>query len=397
MLQTIAIRGYRSLREIVLPLRRLTVVTGANGTGKSSLYRALRLLADCGRGEVIGSLAREGGLDSVLWAGPEQLGGARRTGRVEGTTRTGPVALELGFASDDFGYLVDLGLAPDGRPRIVVRVRPGDQARGGVRRRGDAHRLDPGAPNPRLRRGERGIRAGIRRGLAGRCRRIAACSPNTPIPAPIPNSPPFATGCAPGGSTTASASTRPHRRACPRSAPARPCCPTTAAIVAAAVQTIIEAGFEDLSRAVADAFDGATVSVAVHDGLFDLQLHQRGMLASVARRRIVRRHTAIPVVGRRAVQPAAAVADGAQRAGDVTAPRPAAAVGHPRSRPPPSRRRSSSSPTRARCWNSSPPRPSPTPTPTARGGASAVQGSRRDARSRVSGLLTTPPWEWGKR
>ena len=88
---TVAVRGYRSLREIVLPLARLTVVTGANGTGKSSLYRALRLLADCGRGEVIGSLAREGGLESVLWAGPEQLGGARRTGRVEGTTRTGPV------------------------------------------------------------------------------------------------------------------------------------------------------------------------------------------------------------------------------------------------------------------------------------------------------------------
>jgi len=58
MLTTVAVRGYRSLREIVLPLAQLTVVTGANGTGKSSLYRALRLLADCGRGEVIGSLAR---------------------------------------------------------------------------------------------------------------------------------------------------------------------------------------------------------------------------------------------------------------------------------------------------------------------------------------------------
>jgi predicted ATPase len=44
------------------------------------------------------------------------------------------------------------------------------------------------------------------------------------------------------------------------------------------VQTIVEAGFDDLPRAVADAFDGATVSVAVHDGLFELQLHQRGML-----------------------------------------------------------------------------------------------------------------------
>ena len=48
--------------------------------------------------------------------------------------------------------------------------------------------------------------------------------------------------------------------------------------LAAAVQTIIEAGFDELQSAVADAFDGATVSVAVHDGLFDLQLQQRGML-----------------------------------------------------------------------------------------------------------------------
>src|SRR3954454_5772590 len=110
MLHTVAVRGYRSLREVVVPLAALTVVTGANGTGKSSLYRALRLLADCGRGEVIGSLAREGGLKSVLWAGPEQLRGARRTGKVQGTARTGPVSLELVFAADDFGYLVELGL-----------------------------------------------------------------------------------------------------------------------------------------------------------------------------------------------------------------------------------------------------------------------------------------------
>jgi predicted ATPase len=48
--------------------------------------------------------------------------------------------------------------------------------------------------------------------------------------------------------------------------------------LAAAVQTIIEAGVDDLARAVADAFDGATVSVAARDGLFDLQLHQHGML-----------------------------------------------------------------------------------------------------------------------
>ena len=92
VLHTVAVRGYRSLRELVLPLRELTVVTGANGTGKSSVYRSLRLLADCGRSEVIGSLAREGGLESVLWAGPEHLGGARRTGTRAGHHPHPPVS-----------------------------------------------------------------------------------------------------------------------------------------------------------------------------------------------------------------------------------------------------------------------------------------------------------------
>ncbi|GAA4543962.1 AAA family ATPase [Amycolatopsis samaneae] len=50
MLTTLAVENYRSLRDLVLPLSRLTLVTGANGSGKSSLYRALRLLADASRG-----------------------------------------------------------------------------------------------------------------------------------------------------------------------------------------------------------------------------------------------------------------------------------------------------------------------------------------------------------
>ena len=112
MITTVAVQNYRSLRELRVPLGRITVITGANGTGKTSLYRALRLLADCAEGQVIGSLAREGGLPSTLWAGPEVIAKAVRRGEyaVQGTTRSGPVSLQLGFASDDFSYLIDLGI-----------------------------------------------------------------------------------------------------------------------------------------------------------------------------------------------------------------------------------------------------------------------------------------------
>ena len=110
VITTVAVSGYRSLRDVVVGLGQLTVVTGPNGSGKSSLYRSLRLLADCASGQVVGSLAREGGLQSVLWAGPETLGGAKRGFAVEGTRRKGPISLLLGYASDEFGYLIDLGL-----------------------------------------------------------------------------------------------------------------------------------------------------------------------------------------------------------------------------------------------------------------------------------------------
>jgi len=40
MIQTLAIANYRSLRQLVVPLGRLNVITGANGSGKTNLYRA---------------------------------------------------------------------------------------------------------------------------------------------------------------------------------------------------------------------------------------------------------------------------------------------------------------------------------------------------------------------
>ncbi len=114
MLNTLAVSGYRSLRDLVISLDSLNLVTGPNGSGKSNLYRALRLLAEIAQGSVIPSLAREGGLQSTLWAGPERFSRAMLSGEqpVQGGPRKNRVSLKLGFAGDQFSYAIDLGLPP---------------------------------------------------------------------------------------------------------------------------------------------------------------------------------------------------------------------------------------------------------------------------------------------
>ena len=70
MITKLAISGYRSLRDVRLGLGALNVVTGANGSGKSSLYRAARLLADIAQGRIIQSLAAEGAF--IRHCGPDR-------------------------------------------------------------------------------------------------------------------------------------------------------------------------------------------------------------------------------------------------------------------------------------------------------------------------------------
>jgi len=112
MLNTLAIGNYRSLLNMAIPLGRLNLITGPNGSGKSNLYRALRLLAETAQEGVVGALAREGGLQSTLWAGPEKLSAGMRRGEVpvQGVARKASVRLRLGFAGEEFGYAIALGL-----------------------------------------------------------------------------------------------------------------------------------------------------------------------------------------------------------------------------------------------------------------------------------------------
>ncbi len=96
--------GYRSLRSIRIPLGRLSVFLGANGVGKTNLYRALQLLQASASGSLSQELAGEGGMESALWAGKR--------------TPNDPALLTL---SADFG---DAGAATGYRYSIAVGLAP---------------------------------------------------------------------------------------------------------------------------------------------------------------------------------------------------------------------------------------------------------------------------------
>jgi len=112
MIKTLAVANYRSINKLVIPLGRLNLITGPNGSGKSNLYRALRLLAETAQGGVVNALAREGGLESTFWAGPENISRRMRNGEVpvQANVQNGPKRLRLGFAGEDFSYSIALGL-----------------------------------------------------------------------------------------------------------------------------------------------------------------------------------------------------------------------------------------------------------------------------------------------
>ena len=277
MLTTLAVSGYRSLRDVVIPLDRLNLVTGANGSGKSNLYRALRLLADAAQGRLIPSLAREGGLQSTLWAGPETISRAMTRGDqpVQGSVRRKPVALKLGFASDEFSYAIELGLPP-----------PGSGAFGS----------DPGIKRECIWSGAvlrpSSVLVDRRSGLVKTRERDGEWAV---IAQNLASFDSMMTHCADPRSTPELLVTREEMRAwrfydhfrTDAASPARlpqigthtPVLSHDGADLAAALQTIYQIGDGDaVDAAVDDAFPGARVSVRHSTGWFETEMQQHGLL-----------------------------------------------------------------------------------------------------------------------
>lgn len=69
-LRELAVSGYRSLERVRFSVGDLEVFVGANGVGKTNLYRALQLVQSAAANRLALDLAEEGGLASALWAGP---------------------------------------------------------------------------------------------------------------------------------------------------------------------------------------------------------------------------------------------------------------------------------------------------------------------------------------
>ena len=71
-IESIAIKNYRCFRDIVLNnLSRMTVVVGANGSGKSSLFDVFSFLKDALTQNVASAVARRGGYSELVSRGQE--------------------------------------------------------------------------------------------------------------------------------------------------------------------------------------------------------------------------------------------------------------------------------------------------------------------------------------
>ncbi|MEN3975550.1 AAA family ATPase [Emcibacter sp. SYSU 3D8] len=112
---SVGIEGYRSVRRLRFPLRRLNVFIGENGVGKTNLYRGLQLVQAAASGTLTRELAAEGGMESALWAGPRKKNERARI----------KLRAELGAMGADYAYTAETGLVQQYEVGVGLRMPTG--------------------------------------------------------------------------------------------------------------------------------------------------------------------------------------------------------------------------------------------------------------------------------
>ena len=101
-------KSFRSLKAIHYPVSNLDVFVGANGVGKTNLYRTLELLRSAAANTLAHDLSQEGGLASAMWAGPRGRSEAARIRLAVGLS----AEPESQSAKALYRYEVEVGFPP---------------------------------------------------------------------------------------------------------------------------------------------------------------------------------------------------------------------------------------------------------------------------------------------
>jgi len=109
-IRQIAIEGYRSIQQLALEFEQINIITGHNGSGKSNLYKAIHLLSRAVQGQFSATLASEGGMPSIMWAGEN-----RKANFDKNKARLG-LSVEL----ENYSYSIACGFPPNIPPSMFA-------------------------------------------------------------------------------------------------------------------------------------------------------------------------------------------------------------------------------------------------------------------------------------
>ncbi len=65
-MDSISVKGYKSFKDITVPLKKINILIGSNGAGKSNFLSILEWIGNVYEGFLTRSVSQSGGVDKLL-------------------------------------------------------------------------------------------------------------------------------------------------------------------------------------------------------------------------------------------------------------------------------------------------------------------------------------------